>query len=1197
MELNQQQREAVDETPKDITVSAAAGSGKTQVLGKRVLRRISEEDGVDVNRLLILTFTNSAAAEMRSRISRAVSDALKTETDPDKKRRLTRQLSLVGGADICTIDSFCYRLLKQNFFRVPGLASDFSIGGDSSVKLVLMDAMRAMIEEFSAALEQSRGGELLPVYAIQADRFFSRYDKETAADILEGFGILCGSYGNASRSADFVDDAKDYTEYVRFLKRQAEYTPDPQQWLDSCIRDYSPCITFDDSRFGRYAIEQAGKILDDIYKKLEDEYRFGNLNSSNAAAFAEAMERLRAIPRPHTYAQAVEIFAGGMPITKAIKAKSTKKEPGNPHAQAVKANIKDLWEGARKALYAENPANMETFRTEIRPVVLALCEMARRLIELETQMLMEKKKLNFSTCTALTLKLLINPDHTPSDLAMELRSYYDEIYVDEAQDLDPRQVAIFDAISNGRLFMVGDVKQSIYNFRHAEPDIFNSRMGEGESSKLITMNINYRSDDTIIKAVNQVFGRLMNKSTMNVDYENDHKMTVGKKDDGRKPCRCEFIAISDNLSSPLTYKFDLEAQATANRIRELIESKIQVFDKDAESLRPIRFKDIIVLFRTNSEGRALERIFNQNGIPCFCEDGDVLFSQQEIAAVTDVLTLLDNPMRDYPLAGMLRGLMFDFSENDLLKIRSVSSDCSFAEAFAALSSEQDKNHSSFGAKLGDSDLLARCVNVGKLLEKWRFAAALKPISEVIGMILTDTDYYASVGALPSGSKRRANLDLLMDTARAFEASGNRGLYRFLEYIKEQEISGSSASPEAKTLSDSMDVVRIMTIHKSKGLEAPVVFLLCCPKRFTSKESGLVVNRKLGFSLDYQNERAGYSHTSPISRIIHFFNNRECYTEELRILYVAMTRARERLICTGYYPMKVSFENTHSFDGEVTQSDILFSLKSYAKLLGTSIFDEKIWKLTQLSPEDIPGPAPLSQISHSDEFGSAVTERLDELLSFTYKYKAAASIPAKVSVSVLKTDDGDPEAHPLSFVVAPEKLRKPSFVSGKEVLTGAEIGTAYHAIMLNLDLDRPPTPQINEMVGRGIISPRERMMVKDERIAALMESPLGLKMKAAKKLWREAPFMINVSSRDIEGFEDVPQESVAVQGIIDCFFEWENGIILVDYKTDSYTDPSEIVARYKKQLYYYAKAINQKFSDKKVQKYLYLFHKGDIIEVD
>ena len=1195
MQLNEQQLAAVNEPPKNITVSAAAGSGKTQVLGARVLRRISGDDPVDVNRLLIVTFTRAAAAEMRSRINRYITEELKNETDQKRRKNLERQLSLLGGADICTIDSFCFRLLKQNFFRVPGLAPDFSVGAEASVRDISSEALRQAVEMFSSALEESRGGELAAHYRKRAGEFRGFFPEEERALLLEGYALLSENYGSAKRTNDFVTDDKsrrgeDYIEFVRGVKRVLSSVADPEKWLRDRAADYDASVPFDRTALGRYAAERAAGLIEDISKKLSDELK-GGLNPNNAATFSSTLENIGALPKPRTYTEAAELFSRPFPSGGRVQSKDTKNVRGDPGAAKVMDDAKSIWKKAA-ALYAASAEKIEIFRKRFRPAALALLGLTRLTLSLEREKMLEKKRLSFSACVGLALELLTEEN---SETAAELREYYDEIYVDEAQDIDPRQLAIFEAISRNNLFMVGDVKQSIYGFRQAEPEIFGSRCRDGGDSRLVSMNVNYRSSGAVIGAVNQVFGRLMNDGTMGLDYA-DHRMERGESW-LPEPTRAEFLAVVDEEKSHLTYKADEEAQAVADRIIELIDSRRPVYDGEAGARRPIRYRDIMVLFRANRDGPVLERILSENGIPCYLDGGRGLYLREEITAVADVLRLIDDPFRDMPLTATLRGLMFGFGDNDLLRIRSVSANHEFSRVFAVICDPEAPRHGEYAARLNDGELLGRCMDVGALLKKWRLMAAFRPVTDVIEAIINDTGYYASVGALPSGAARRANLELLIDAAAEFEAGGSRGLYSFINHIERQELSGGGEQTEAKTLSDAMDVVRLMTVHKSKGLEAPAVFLFRCPAPFGGGRGALALSRELGFSADYINEEKGYRYKSPLSPLIELESRGRERAEEIRLLYVAMTRAREILVCTGYFPNQAALDRALSFKSELTLGDVTFLADSYAKLLGASITDGRFWRMETVAAADVTGPRPSRLMPSAPAFSEDVLETAGGLLGFNYEFSRASEIPAKVSVSALKAGDYDEDAPPAELISPPaRRLKTPAFLDGEERVSGAELGTAYHTVMESLDLDAPVTPQIDMLEKSGIISPALRKLIRDERITALLDGPLGRRMRSARRLWREAPFMISVPAEEALGPGVPSGERVAVQGIIDCFFEEDDRVVLVDYKTDSYTAPSEIAEKYKAQLNYYEKALKMKFSDKKIQKYLYLFHKGDIIEV-
>lgn len=1206
MKLNEFQQSAVDEAPKNITVSAAAGSGKTQVLGARVLRRVSGEEPTDISRLLIVTFTKAAAAEMRSRIGASLTAALAAEADPQRRRALERQLSLLGGADICTIDSFCFRLLKQNFFKVPGLSGDFTVGDEAGVRLITAECMRETVEMFSAAAEKRRGGSLIAPYEKKAARFAELYpDEDFAAEVLAGFDLLAMNYGSAKRANDFSADASasrssDYVNYVYKIKRTLEAVPDPEQWLDDCEADSLPEKPFGETRLCQRAVAEAGEIISDVAEMLENELEYGSLNEKNTAVFASAAEAVRALAEPADYSEAAAAFAAKPLAGLRVQVKDTAKAKGNPHAGEVMAKARKIWDDAAK-LFSAQLRDVELFRGESRPVILAVCELTRRLMAAELEKCMEKKKLSFSICVKLALRLLTEKDGSPSETALELRRFYDEIYVDEAQDIDRRQLALFNSISGGRMFMVGDVKQSIYGFRSAEPELFNRRCEGGENSLLITMNLNYRSNKAVIDAVNGVFSRLMNKSTMDVDYNSMHKMLHGESWLPPENPKAEFIAVTEENGSYQSYNFGAEAQAAANKIKQLLADKTPVFDKSTGEIRPMKKKDIIILMRSvKNDGLAMERVLEENNIDCYFDGGESLFSKGEISAVIDVLTLIDNDGRDIPLAGALRSVMFGFTENDLLKIRTVSRSRSFSDIFRVLSTPAHRLHAEYAQRLNNAALLERCVSVGESLRRWRTAADFRPVGEVITLILNETGFYASVGAMKGGRRRRANLDALVAAAEEFEKTAARGLFSFLDYIKKQGPSQSSSAMEAKTLSESMDVVRIMSIHKSKGLEAPVIILMKCAKPFGVRGSSCAADVELGFSADYINEEKGYVHRSPLSRIMELRRRERERCEEIRLLYVAMTRPRERLICTGCFYCQKALESALSFDGSLSKSGALFLADNYAKLLGGSLADERLFTLTRLPVNEIQYPTPWERLESAPAFDESAAENFAALLGFSSE-AAVQPFPAKVSVSALKEADAEAAETSLSRGEKPfrEPLRAPAFMLGEAKLTPAQLGTAYHTVMERLDFSRPAVEQLAELAEKGIISEAEHKLIKPERIQALLDSSLGSRMRAAGQIFREAPFMMDVPASEVAeaaGAAAPPDETVAVQGIIDCFFVEGDHIVLVDYKTDVYNNPNEIVEKYEKQLYYYAKAINLKFSDKKIQKYLYLFHKGDIIEV-
>ena len=1299
----EEQQKVIDTHGIDVLVSAAAGSGKTAVLVARILEMVtSPVHPVDIDRLLVVTFTNAAAAEMRQRIRDALEVRAEQEADNE---HLQRQLVLIHNAKITTIHSFCLQVLRSHFHLI-GLDPGFRVADEAEMQLLRQDVLKEVLDEtyeteaenqeFHEFLEQfSPGKDDRPVMeAVLALYHFSMGQPwppewlQECREMYVGGGAALAKTDSAEQKKEEPDNgsrleedsAKEGEEQNNQTERVCGKTCDGLHdplWLRAAVDDT------------KHVLEEAGNLVQRAYDTAMEP--FGP--AAYGLALLDDLEQIKRVARAQDYHGLAAAFRGMHPY----KRLSTKKDPDV--LEEKKQLVKDLREAAKTALagvrtryFYDTP---EVIRDEFERSGLSvrwLTYLTEAFSKRLAQRKAEKNMLDFSDLEHLALQILVerkDGENHPSAAAREYAGQFEEIMIDEYQDSNLVQELILGSVSGGgcgahNLFMVGDVKQSIYRFRLARPELFLEKYHaypQLETAQRIDLHKNFRSRYEVLNSVNYIFRQIMTENPGGIVYDEDAALYAGAKfpervdlcaekdawvQDGGKPesdasqsmkkeeangalLKAEEINETSSRESAYTTELWLTESDTARRREtearmvgariEAMVGKEQIWDRDLTpegwtegmergGYRPVQYKDIVILLRTVSGwADTFGSVLTEMGIPNFTGSQSGYFSAAEVRTVLSYLQVLDNPRQDIPLAAVLHSAIGGLDEEELAWIRSESEEGSFYECC--------RSYLESGADKAIKEKLAHFFD---MLERFRARAEYTPVHLLLWEILDETGYGAYAQALPAGSQRKANLDMLVEKAIAYEATSYRGLYHFVRYIenlKKYEVDYG----EANIGSESDNTVRIMSIHKSKGLEFPVVFVCGMAKQFneTDSRAKAVMHPSLGIGCDCVDTRLRTRQASLLKKIIQKTTSMENLGEEMRVLYVAMTRAKEKLILTGCVgnmeEQAAKWSQTAATPGETLPYSSLTGASSYldwvmpalmrhpdARMLALSLhipyeeFDQSVWKkrMEKGKPVDKTDAfsthyefyAMAKELFEAEEFRQADKEQasLAALLNpdlsvcadeearkylahvfsedFAYQYERGQRIAGKLSVSELKKRSQEPEETDAKQLYAPEEEEIiPGFYRTDVQVKGAARGTLYHTFMENLDFSKKEElqMQLEELVSCGKISRDEAAAVRLSDIRRFLKTKTGKGMEQAAragKLHREQPFVLGVPAETIQK-EWSGDETVLVQGIIDAWFEDEDGaVILVDYKTDHIADREKLAERYRGQLSYYAQALEQ-----------------------
>lgn len=1216
VEFTKEQQKVIDLRDRNILVSAAAGSGKTAVLVERIIQMILDEKRpVDIDRLLVVTFTNAAAAEMRERIGRAIDRKL--EQQPDNVH-LQKQAALLHNAQITTIDSFCLFVIRNNFNDI-GLDPGFRVADEGELKLMKQDVLTELLE--------SKYGE--------RDEHF--------LDCVEYF-----TGGSNDRALE---------EYIEKLYEFSMSNPWPEDWLSERKKDYDVQTEaeMEKSSFCRYLVNYVKTCLEECADSLSKGIDL-TMKPEGPYFYGELLEREQEMLKKASLKETFEELAAAFDAMRFDRLPSKKDETVDPDCRE---QVKQLRNEVKKQI---QDLKEECFQLSF-PQVLKRMHMAKRpaetlidLVLLFKKMLDEKKRrenvIDFHDMEHFALNILLKKDeksgqYEATAAAREYRQFFQEILIDEYQDSNLVQELLLQSISGeeeGRFnrFMVGDVKQSIYKFRLARPELFiekyNCYTKVDSCRQRIDLHKNFRSREKVIDSVNSLFCRIMGRNFGGIEYDDDASLYPGAVYPENEQDGTEILLVEKDKESSLSAR-EQEALVIADRINRLIR-EAKVTDKETGLLRPVRYGDIVILLRTASGwAEDFKKIFEKEGIPAYVSSRTGYFQAAEVRELLQLLRVLNNPLQDIPLFGTMKSFFGGFTEEEIAWIRSAATGGDYLyenlKAFAEDKAEKQKKTDTI-----DEEKIKFKIN--KLLcsiENWRTLATYTPIHNLIREILTHTGYLEYISAKPGGEQRRANVEMLLVRAAAFENTSYYGLFHFLHYI-EQLGKYEIDYGEADTLDENADVVRIMSIHKSKGLEFPVCFVSGLSKKFNLQDTTgcLIADVDMGIGVDYVDSGRRVRSSTLRKNVISMKLKLDSLSEEMRILYVAMTRAREKLILTASVPdverVKSEMMKNRVLFGtdEKIPFSVLAGAGSYLDFILPCVEERDITFVTSgdmviTGVEETLRLDQLRQKLYLTPEDSVLLENLKRKFDRQYPYECLSGLFVKTTVSELKKAAMEPEGDSYTKVLyeEPEVVPYlPAFVKEKEGLSGTDRGSAYHKVMELLDfkafymlcqangsgdnckdssfdvlIKQELSRQLDEMEGSEKLSSEWREAVALPKVIAFLKSDLAKRMMAASvedKLYREQPFVLGLSANRLN--QVFPEsEMVLIQGIIDVFFEEEDHIVLADYKTDRVRKPEELTERYKVQLDYYEEALERLTGKRVCEKLIYSFALSSEIAID
>ena len=1242
MKFTEDQQRVIDLRNCNILVSAAAGSGKTAVLVERIVELVSGSGcdsarAVDIDRLLIVTFTNAAAAQMRERITKALSD--RVEAEPDNEH-IKKQLMLIHNAKIMTIHSFCLYLIKNHFNDI-GLDPDFRTADEGEIRLLKQEVLSELLEE-QFALGRQEFTDCVEYFA---------YDgrEKRLEELIERLYTFSGSYPfpekwlRQHRMDYHVETFEELVKTEWFAGMMQEISALLQECKEQEKAALKICEEPDGPYFYAVALEQDQELIAGLEQELasvvqtasEPEQSVASAEMDSSVA-KDAFEVLAARVQGISYAR--------MAAKKDDSVSAEKREL----VKAMRERVKSLLGTLSEKYFVSGP---KQWLAECRQADAALCELVDLALlfgERLTEKKREKNLLDFEDMEHLALQILLKEDENgqmvPSDTALEYREQFVEILIDEYQDSNLVQEFLLQSISgedDGRFnrFMVGDVKQSIYKFRLARPELFLEKFAtyQKEDGNCVRVDLkqNFRSRHEVTDCVNDLFLQLMHRELGGVEYDADAALypaaqfpeADGEAADAREKdvalgseekqgsavpvsTACEASIARSPYEPELCIAAisgekgedpkELEAKMIAGKIREIV-GKLPVRDSESGQLRPARYQDIVILLRTTSGwDETFKKILEENAIPVFVTSKTGYFAATEVQTVLNFLRVLNNPLQEIPLFGVLKSVLFGFSDAQLATLRALDEtgkrclyDCVKLAAGEGESGEGSVGYGS-GSNGADASLREKCCSFLSFLNRYREYAVYLPIHKLMEQFLEETGYLYTVSALPGGVQRRINVEMLLTRAESFEKTSYSGLFHFIRYMEQLEKYDIDYG-ETGASDENADVVRIMSIHKSKGLEFPVCFVSGLSKRFNRQDSvaPVLMDMDLGLAIDWVDPTARIRHTTLKKNVLARKLNADSMGEELRVLYVALTRAEEKLILTGTckedkLPREDAAQGAYGYSALRLQEAssyydlVLPAWQSVGRRLQICTQEELLQ--AELVRASLGYNSRQKLFEEAGKEPEAAELALCERLQKPYAHENLAGLFVKTTVSELKKEGMQDEAAEGLTLFSEEEVVPylPQFVrEQEETVSGTTRGSAYHRLLEIFPFERQETwtaakirTVIEECKTDRRLSEEYAAAINVYKIRAFLQTPLAARMaKAARsnRLHREQPFVLGLSANRLN--TDFPEdETVLIQGIIDVYLEEEDGIVLADYKTDLVKDPKELILRYRVQLDYYEEAL-------------------------
>lgn len=1268
-----EQQSVIDLRNRNLLISAAAGSGKTAVLVERIIKMVTDtKNPVDIDKLCVVTFTNAAAAEMKERILLALNNALDEDSDNE---HLKKQISLVHTAKITTIDSFCLDIVRNNFNSID-IDPSFRIADPDEAGLVKADVMENMLEDY---YEEG---------------------KPEFIDFVETY-----SSGNkVSGLEDIIDN----------LYTFSTSHPWPKIWLNKCreLYEIKNDEEFENTAFANDIKTSVKSILKDARRMLNTALRISK-EAMGPLPYEETLlsdiDNIDILEKAKTVAELSDIFSQlsfGKLKRVVTKNSNVYDEYLKDRAKTLRDSAKALAESIRSDYFAQP---LSTSIEDIKNSASAVNMLIDLVLDFTDRFEKKKKEKNiadFADIEHMALNVLIQPKNKNADamessnnvkensnnieetdskkqaydeeftytaVADEMSKNFSEILIDEYQDSNLVQDYIMKSISRERfdmpnnIFMVGDVKQSIYKFRLARPELFMEKYDtytdtESDNQK-IELRKNFRSRSNVLSSINYIFYKIMKNEVGSVDYTESVALYTGAsypEFEDKEWAKTKILLLdtdeeilnnddnseikvklnkkedaditengSDNEDEELT-KAEKEARLVANEIIAMMSGKIkaQVTDKVTGELRDVRYSDIVILLRSQrGYAETFVKVLTDAGIPAFSEQKSGYFDAIEVATILNFIRIIDNPVQDIPLTAVMKSQIIGITVNELAIMRT---ECKDGNMYNCMMWYKDNGK--------NKDIKRKLNKLANYINEYSKRAIYTDIHILIKEIMVETGYYNYVTAMPSGIKRKGNLDMLVEKAKAYESTSFRGLFNFVRYI-EQLKKYNVDYGEASESGESDNIVRLMTIHKSKGLEFPVVFLSGCGKQFNSSDTrgSLVIHPDLGIGTDYIDYEERVKTATLYKKAIASRLKEEVLGEELRVLYVALTRAREKLYITGCVKgmaktLKGWCESAQENPDRLSYTTLI-KAKNYLDFIMPAVLTDKNIKPTVRAfgieeelevrygdeeansdaefaieyytiqdlikntvDKEVSDMAIRDVIEEYDNDKSMLYDKINDRLNYVYHDIIATKIHSKMSVSEIKKIGQNVDEEESEFMfLGEEELMMPEFLAPKEEIKATTRGTAYHKFLELLDYERcKNTDMIKEMAIEFATSgkmPQEYVeMINPFDILYFVKSDIGQRMKVAYErgtLVREQQFVMSVPYSEIEK-EYNGDEEILVQGIIDAYFVEDGRIVIVDYKTDRAKDAKELIDRYQVQLDFYEKAVNKTSENKVKEKVIYAF---------
>ncbi|MCM3004797.1 helicase-exonuclease AddAB subunit AddA [Priestia koreensis] len=1227
------QWKAIASSGQDILVAAAAGSGKTAVLVERIITKvISEQDPLDVDRLLIVTFTNASAAEMRTRIGEALEKQLKSNPS---SLHLRRQLSLLNRASISTLHSFCLDVIRKYYYAID-IDPGFRIADDAEAELIREEVLEELFEE---------------EYSIEENSVF--FD-------------LIDRYTNDRSDADIQ-------VIVRHLYEFSRSNPFPKQWLSQLINQYDveEDTVIDSLPFIPFLLKEVSSQLKGIRALLEEGMNLTKLPEGPAPRAVNFEEDLAQIDRLRSASErSFTELHEEMQTLAFSRLKACKKGEYDAglveQAGDLRKKGKESLEKLQSELFARPVhAYMSDF-SNMKPVVEKLVELVNSFAERYDAVKREKGLVDFSDLEHYCLLILREETEDgqllPSAIGKKYRQQFKEVLVDEYQDTNMVQESLISLVTKdneheGNLFMVGDVKQSIYRFRLAEPFLFLSKYKrfthEGRQGGMkIDLNKNFRSRSQVLDATNFIFNQVMDEEVGEISYDDDAALKLGASYPSVEGMETELALITKDKKgasdeeSPDEGVFSeaeletsqLEARYMARRIKKMVQERFQIYDRKLDTTRSVTYRDFVILLRSMPWAPQIMEEFKEEGVPIYANLSTGYFDATEVSIMLSLLRVIDNPYQDIPLAAILRSPIVGLSEEDLATIRIANKKGLFYEAM------QDFQRQADSAEQAE---LEEKVNLFyQQLQTWRTRARQDSLSSLIWQVYRDTGFYDFVGGLPGGKQRQANLRALHDRARQYEATSFRGLFRFLRFIERMQERGDDLGA-ARALGEQEDVVRLMTIHSSKGLEFPIVLVAGLSKQFNMMDlnKNYLLDKELGFGSKLINAKLRISYPTLLQQTIKRKMKNESLAEEMRVLYVALTRAKEKLILVGTVndieKSVTKWEAASASSKWVLPAHLRSGAKSYLDWVGPSLIrhpsiehlagerssivttspiynDSSKWSIHLLHAQELEENLQAEQLQHEAlleavekgekvDITSSFETEIHERMNWTYSHKEAANHYAKQSVSELKhqqLQDGTSDERFVRKFQGPVADR-PSFMQEK-TLTPAEKGTITHLVLQHIDLKADVSEEsvrelVSSLITKEILTADQAEGVNIQNVVRFLESEIGSRLRQAPYVKRELPFRLGLKAEEIyPDWQGDTEETVLIQGVIDCLFRDEKGFVLVDFKTDNISERFNgdfneakpvLQERYQFQIDTYSKAIERILKQESIERCLYFLDGG------